>query len=165
MPNTGPDFFCSLQGISLKSLSLRPCGMRTSSSFSVNQILPVPPVGKYENVKVVSCNSWDKFNKKKLHQGKHGRKGIQDSLGFWIQRCGFRIPDSRYRIPDSLSVELGSWISIFIGILDSLSCIPDSKAQDSGFHSKILLESGFHKQGDVTRSRLILMLPKRLLLT
>ena len=31
-------------------------------------------------------------------------------------------------------MEPGFWIPIVSGILDSLSCIPDSKAQDSGFH-------------------------------
>ena len=51
------------------------------------------------------------------------RKAIQDSLGLdsnpWIL-------DSRYWIPDSLSVELGYRIPIVCGILDSFSCIPDS---------------------------------------
>ena len=59
------------------------------------------------------------------------RKGIQDSLGLdstpWI-------PDSRYWLPDSLSVELGYRIPIVSGIPDSFSCIPDSTAQDSKFH-------------------------------
>ena len=35
-----------------------------------------------------------------------------------------------------LSVELGFWIPIVSGIPDSLSCIPDSKAQDFGFHKQ-----------------------------
>ena len=51
-------------------------------------------------------------------------KGIQDTFGFWI-------PDSRYSILDSFSVGLGFRISIVEGIPDSLSCIPDSKVQDS----------------------------------
>ena len=59
--------------------------------------------------------------------------GIQDNLGFWIPRRGFRIPDSRYWIVDSLSVELGFRIQIVSGIPDSLSCILDFKAQDSRF--------------------------------
>ena len=42
---------------------------------------------------------------------------------------GFQLLDSK-----SFSVELGSQIPIVSGILDSYSCIPDSKAQDSGFH-------------------------------
>ena len=38
-------------------------------------------------------------------------------------------------IPESsLSLELGFWIPIAFGIPDSLSCIPDSKAQDFTFH-------------------------------
>ena len=58
-------------------------------------------------------------------------KEIQDSLGFWISRCGFRIPGTEFQF---LSVELEFWIPIVSGIPDSLSCIPDSKAQDSRFH-------------------------------
>ena len=55
-------------------------------------------------------------------------KGIQDSLEFWIPRCGFRIP---YTVSQYLSVKLGFWIPIVNGISDSLNCIPDSKDQDS----------------------------------
>ena len=36
-------------------------------------------------------------------------KENQDSLGFWISRRGFRIPDTGFQ---SLSVELGFWIPI-----------------------------------------------------
>ena len=46
------------------------------------------------------------------------------------------IPDSRYQIPDSLSAELGARIPIVSGILDSFSCIPDSRTWDSGFHKQ-----------------------------
>ena len=38
------------------------------------------------------------------------------------------------------------WIPIVSRSPESLSCIPDSKAQDSGFHSKNLLDFGFQKQ-------------------
>ena len=48
----------------------------------------------------------------------------------WIRDSTPLIAYSRYWI----SVELGFWIPIVSGILDSLSCISDSKAQDSGFH-------------------------------
>ena len=65
-------------------------------------------------------------------------KGIQDSLGFWIPHRGFRIPGTGFQ---SLSVELGIWIPIVRGVSDSLSCIPDSKTQDSGFSSIILPDS------------------------
>ena len=53
-------------------------------------------------------------------------KRIQDSLGFWIPDTGFQY----------LSVELGFWIPIVSGIPETLSCIPDSKTQDSGFHKQ-----------------------------
>ena len=44
-------------------------------------------------------------------------------------------------------MELGFWIVISGGILDSLSCIPNSKAQDSGSAtSKIFSDSGIQMQ-------------------
>ena len=43
------------------------------------------------------------------------------------------IPGSGFQ---SLSVERGFWILIVRGIPDSLSCIPDSKAQDSKFYKQ-----------------------------
>ena len=57
-------------------------------------------------------------------------KGIQDSLGSWIQRCGFgfRVLDS-----DSLSVELEFWIPIVSGfrIPWAVFQIPKPKIPDS----------------------------------
>ena len=51
------------------------------------------------------------------------------------------ILDSTPWIPDSLSVDLGSWIP------NSMSCISNSKAQDSSnFPSKTFPGFGFHKQ-------------------
>ena len=61
---------------------------------------------------------------------------MQDSFGFWIPGTGFQ----------SLSVELGFWISVINGIRDFLSCIPDSKAQDSTFHEQNFSDLGFHRQ-------------------
>ena len=46
------------------------------------------------------------------------------------------IQDSRYRIPDFLSVEVRFGIPIVSWIPDSLICIPDSKAQDFRFHKQ-----------------------------
>ena len=56
-------------------------------------------------------------------------------LGFWIPRHGFRIPGT-------LSAERGFRIPISNGIPDSLSCIPDFKAQDFGFQKQKF--PGFH---------------------
>ena len=36
-------------------------------------------------------------------------KGIQDSIGFWIPRRGFRIPGTGFQ---ALSAELGFWIPV-----------------------------------------------------
>ena len=56
-------------------------------------------------------------------------KRIQETLGFWIPLCGLRIPGTWFQ---SLSVE-----SLFLnGIPYFLHCIPDSKAQDSGFRKQ-----------------------------
>ena len=46
---------------------------------------------------------------------------------------GFQIPGTRFRF---LLVKFGFWIPIFSWVPDSLSCIPDSKAQDAGFHKE-----------------------------
>ena len=59
---------------------------------------------------------------------------------FWISGTGFQ----------SFLVEHGFWIPILSGIPDSLSCIPDSKTQDSGFHKENIYqipESGFPYMG------------------
>ena len=53
-------------------------------------------------------------------------KEIQDSLGFWIPRRRFRIQI----ILHLYSVDVG------FRIPDFYSCIPDSKAQDSGFYKQ-----------------------------
>ena len=71
-------------------------------------------------------------------------KGTQDSLWFWIPSCGFRIPGTGFQY---LSVELRLLIPIFSGIPDSLSCIPDSKTQDSGFHKQNFLGFRIPLQG------------------
>ena len=57
------------------------------------------------------------------------------------------IPDFTYWIPDALSLELGLWIPIVGEITDSLSSIPDSKAQDSGFQLDRQKFSGFLYMG------------------
>ena len=63
--------------------------------------------------------------------------------------------DSRYWIPDSLSVEPG--FRILILILVSLSLFPNSKSQDSRMHKQkisLILESGFSNiEWVITRSR------------
>ena len=55
-------------------------------------------------------------------------KGIQDSLGFWIPRRGFRISGTGFL---ALSVEFGYRTPIFSGIPDSLTCIQDSTSKNS----------------------------------
>ena len=57
-------------------------------------------------------------------------KTLLDS-GFHAVGSGFHLLDSR-----SFSVELGFRIRIVSEIPDSYTCIPDSKAQDSGFHKQ-----------------------------
>ena len=50
---------------------------------------------------------------------------IQDSLGFWILRRGFRIQGTGFQ---SLLVEFEFWIPNVSGIPDSLNCISGSKS-------------------------------------
>ena len=63
-------------------------------------------------------------------------------------------------------MERGIWISIVSGIPNSLSCIPDSKVQDSGFHKQIFLGfripkaklSGIPESGFSYRERILFYL-------
>ena len=64
----------------------------------------------------------------------------RQSIRFWIPYCGFLVL-GLYWILYPLSVELGFSIPIISRIPNFLSCIPDSKAQGSGFHKKSF--SGF----------------------
>lgn len=52
---------------------------------------------------------------------------------------------SVFQVLDSLSVKFGFLIPVSSGIPTSIWCIPESKAQDSGFHSKNWLDSVIHK--------------------
>ena len=73
--------------------------------------------------------------------------------GFYALDSGFQALDS-----DLFLVELGFWIPILSRIPDSLSCIPESRVQDSGFHkqnfpgfwipNRILLQSNPAKTND-----------------
>ena len=88
--------------------------------------------------------------------------GLQSLVGFRVSWIVFRVPKSM--IPDStskfprfrilgigfqyLSVHLWFWIATFIGIPDSLSCIMDSKAQDSGLYKQKFL--GFRNPDSLT---------------
>ena len=56
-------------------------------------------------------------------------KGMQDSLGFRIPRCGFQIPGTGFQ---SLSVEPRDYDLFSLG----RTWIPDSKTQDSGIHKQ-----------------------------
>ena len=56
----------------------------------------------------------------------------------WILDSTPWLPDSRNWTP-FFAVELGLWFPMVSGILDSLSCVPNLKAQDFGFHIKITL--------------------------
>ena len=71
--------------------------------------------------------------------GDSRQSGILDYT-LWIPAM---IPASGFQY---LAVEAEFWIPIVSRIPDSLSCIPNSKAQDSGFYKQILPDSGFHKQ-------------------
>ena len=58
--------------------------------------------------------------------------------GFYTNGCNLLAVDSGFPGAgfQSLSWELGFWITILSEIPDSLRCIPDSKARDSGFQEQ-----------------------------
>ena len=87
----------------------------------------------------------------RFHQSLAPCKEIQDSLGFWILRAGFRILITGFHYSQERMIILSCYSSIEIpivsGIPDFLSCIPNSNTYaDSGFRKKIYPDSGFHKQ-------------------
>ena len=65
------------------------------------------------------------------YKSPHERE-YNDSLGFWIPPCGFRIPGTGFQ---SLLVEFGFLIPIVNGILDSISKLfPESRFPYMGRH-------------------------------
>ena len=58
---------------------------------------------------------------------------------------GFHAVDFEFQVLDSLSLKLGIRIAIVTGISDSLTCIPDSKAQESGSHNSNFPDSKFQQ--------------------
>ena len=69
----------------------------------------------------------------------------------------FHAVDSRFQ---SLSVECGFWIPIINGIPDSLSCIPDSKAQDSWFFCQWNLDLWFQSLVEFRILWAVIRIPK-----
>ena len=82
-------------------------------------------------------------------------KRIQDSLGVWIPRRGFRILglDSRF-----LTMECGFRIPIVCGIPDSLSCILDFEAEDLDTTSETFPDFGILQAKIYSRIRIPLLL-------
>ena len=66
-------------------------------------------------------------------------KGIQDSLGFWIPRQGFRIPGTGFQ---SLSVELEFWIPIVSGFRIPWAVFRIPKPRIPDYTSKNFPDSG-----------------------
>ena len=58
---------------------------------------------------------------------------------------GFHAVDFEFQVLDSLSLKLGTRIAIVTGISDSLTCIQDSKAQESGSHNSNFPDSKFQQ--------------------
>ena len=99
-------------------------------------------MGKTRQFNVEYCQERIKKNKNKNNKTEKIRhpfvqrlapcKWIQDGVGFWIPRRRFRLT--------------GTWVQSFVSgnwildsnyeIPDSLSCIPDSKVQDSALHKE-----------------------------
>ena len=132
--------------------------------------LPVVDLDQYNNIKLVEKSVSPVLFSPHVRES----KTLLDS-GFHAVDSGFHLLDSR-----SFSVELGFRIRIVSGIPDSYTCIPNSKAQDSGFHkqkfprfripnAKIsrIPESGFLYMGQLfsKKAKQITFLPQLMKLT
>ena len=91
--------------------------------------------------------SWNNHVEMEVSHYVRGSKTILNP-GFHAVDSGFQLLDSSLW---SLPVELGFWIPIVCGIPDSLSCIPDYKAQKIFFQ---IPEIGFPYVGWKVRSHL-----------
>ena len=76
----------------------------------------------------------------------HGGPTVKSKRQSWILDYTLWILDSRYWVAESLSVKLGSGFQSLAGFPDPLSCILDSKAQDSGLEKETFSGSLFHKK-------------------
>ena len=85
----------------------------------------IPYIDEWSVLNTLTVNTNLKFVPRPIYQGNPRQS--------WILDRGFQIPDSWFQ---SLWVELGFWIPVVCGIPDSLSCLPDPKAQDSRFHKQ-----------------------------
>ena len=87
----------------------------------------------------VTAGDWVLYKNKRLSQNAVNIwryapcKGIDSHR--WILDSTPWIPDNSCEF-QCLSVELGFWIPIVSLIPESMSCLPDSKAKDSGFRKK-----------------------------
>ena len=70
-------------------------------------------------------------------------KVIQDSLGFWIPRCGFQIPSTRFLI--FLSVKVGYRFPMSVGFQIPLAEYRIPKPSIPDFAGKNFADSRFHK--------------------
>ena len=62
----------------------------------------------------------------------------------------FHAVDSGFQVQDSGQWNFEFWIPVVNGIPDSLSCFPDSKAQDSGFYKQNFLDSEIREPDSLT---------------
>ena len=138
---------CSLHVLSLQAGS--PFWMATSQVF--NQLWAKGIqwlLEKFKTSKKTGCEMWSTFpNIEK--SGVSKTWGQIAVLGLYVRGSVYQVKGgaavSVFQVLDSLSVKFGFLIPVSSGIPTSIWCIPESKAQDSGFHSKNWLDSGFHK--------------------
>ena len=105
-------------------------------------------VGEIQNKQKTGSELWSPFpNIEKIGVSKTwGQIAV---LGLYIRGSVYQAKRgaaiSVFQVLDSLSVKFGFLIPVSSGIPTSIWCIPESKAQDSGFHSKNWLDSVIHK--------------------
>ena len=105
-------------------------------------------VGEIQNKQKTGCEMWSTFpNIEK--SGVSKTWGQIAVLGLYVRGSVYQVKGgaavSVFQVLDSLSVKFGFLIPVSSGIPTSIWCIPESKAQDSGFHSKNWLDSVIHK--------------------
>ena len=105
-------------------------------------------VGKIQNKQKTGCEMWSTFPNIE-ESGVSKTWGQIAVLGFYVRGSVYQVKVgaavSVFQVLDSLSVKFGFLIPVSSGIPTSIWCIPESKAQDSGFHSKNWLDSVIHK--------------------
>lgn len=105
-------------------------------------------VGEIQNKQKTGSELWSPFHNIEK-SGVSKTWGQIAVLGLYVRGSVYQAKGgaaiSVFQVLDSLSVKFGFLIPVSSGIPTSIWCIPESKAQDSGFQGKNWLDSVIHK--------------------